>query len=36
MNTYVTPVLTFKFGIVKWTPRDLENLQTTMRMLLTR
>jgi len=26
INTYATPVLTFSFGIVKWTPTDLENL----------
>ena len=31
INTYVTPVLTFSFGIVKWTPTDLENLQTKTR-----
>jgi len=36
MNAYVTPVLTFSFGIVKWTPTDLENLQTKMRTLLMR
>ena len=36
INTYATPVLTFSFGIVKWTPADLENLQTKMRTLLTR
>jgi hypothetical protein len=36
INTYATPVLTFSFGIVKWSPTDLENLQTKMRMLLTR
>jgi len=35
-NTYATPVLTFSFGIVKWSPADLENLQTKTRMLLTR
>jgi len=29
-------VLTFSFGIVKWTPTELENLQTKMRTLLTR
>jgi len=34
INTYATPVLTFSFGIVKWTPTDLENLQSKMRMLL--
>jgi len=28
--------LTFSFGIVKWSPTDLENLQTKMRTLLTR
>jgi hypothetical protein len=27
INTYATPVLTFSFGIVKWTSTDLENLQ---------
>jgi len=36
INTYATPVLNFSFGIVKWTPTDLENLQTKMRTLLTR
>ena len=36
INTYATPVLTFSFGIVKWTPTDLENLQTETRALLTR
>jgi hypothetical protein len=36
INTYATPVLTFSFGIVKWSPTDLENLQTKMRTLLTR
>ena len=36
INTYVTPVLTFSFGIMKWTPTDLENLQTKTRALLTR
>jgi len=36
INTYATPVLTFSFGIVKWSPTVLENLQTKMRMLLTR
>jgi len=36
INTYATPVLTFSFGIVKWTPTDLENLQTKMRTLLMR
>jgi len=28
INTYATPVPTFSFGIVKWTPTDLENFQT--------
>jgi len=36
ISTYATPVLTFSFGIAKWTPTDLENLQTKMRTLLTR
>jgi hypothetical protein len=36
INTYAIPVLTFSFGIVKWTPADLENLQTKARTLLTR
>ena len=36
INTYATPVLTFSFGIVKWTPIDLQNLQTKTRTLLTR
>ena len=35
-NTYAIPVLTFIFGIVKWTPTDLENLQTRAGKLLTR
>jgi hypothetical protein len=36
INTYATTVLTFNFGIVKWTLTDLENLQTKTRTLLTR
>jgi len=36
INTYATPILAFSFGILKWTPTDLENLPTKMRMLLTR
>ena len=36
ISTYANPVLTFGFGIVKWTPTELENLQTKMRTLLTR
>ena len=35
INTYATSVLTFGFGIVKWTPTDLENLQIKTRTLLT-
>jgi hypothetical protein len=35
-NTYAIPVLTFSFGIVKWMPTDLENLQIRTRALLTR
>jgi hypothetical protein len=36
INTNATPVLTFSFGTVKWSPTDLENLQAKTRMLLTR
>ena len=36
INTYATPVLNFSFGIVKWTPTDLQNLQTKMKTLLTK
>ena len=36
INTYATPVLTFIFGVVKWAPTDLENLQTKTTALLTR
>ena len=36
MNVYATPVLTFSFRIVKWTPTDLQNFQTKMRTLLMR
>ena len=36
ISTYATLVLTFSFEIVKWTPTDLENLQTKMRTLLPR
>ena len=36
ISIYATPVLTFSFGIVKWTPTDLKNLQTKMRTLLAR
>ena len=30
INTYATPVLTFSFGIVKWTATELENLKTIL------
>jgi hypothetical protein len=36
ISTYQIPVLTFSFGIVKWTPLDLENLQIRTTALLTR
>jgi len=36
INSFATPELSFSFRIVKWTPTDLETLQTKMRMLLTR
>jgi len=36
INTYATPVLPFSFGIVKWSPTDLENLQIKTRTLFTR
>ena len=36
INIYATPVLNFRFRIVKWAPTDLENAQTKMRTLLTR
>jgi len=36
INTYANAVLTFSFGIVKWTATGLENLQIKMRALLTR
>jgi hypothetical protein len=36
INTYATPVLTFSFRKVKWTPIDLQNFQTKTRTLLTR
>jgi hypothetical protein len=36
INTYVNPVLTFSFRIVKWMPTVLENLQTKTKTLLTR
>jgi hypothetical protein len=36
INTYATPVLTFRFGIVKWTSTDIKNLQIKTRTLLTR
>ena len=36
INTYATSVLTFRFGVVNWTPTDIENLQTKTRTLLTR
>jgi hypothetical protein len=35
INTYAIPVLTFSFGIAKWTPTDLENLQIRTTALLT-
>jgi hypothetical protein len=36
INTCAPPVVTFSFRILKWSPTDLENLQTKMRTLLTR
>jgi hypothetical protein len=36
IKTYATSVLNFSLGMVKWTPTELENLQTKMRTLLTR
>jgi hypothetical protein len=36
INTHAIPVLTFSFGIVKWTPADLESLQIRTRALLAR
>jgi hypothetical protein len=36
VNTYAISVLTLSFGIVKWTPTDLENLQIKTTALLTR
>jgi len=36
INIYAIPVLAYSFGIVKWSPRDLEKLQTKVRTLLTR
>jgi len=35
-NPELDKILTFTFGIVKWTSTDLENLQIKMRALLTR
>jgi len=36
INTNGTPVLTFSFGKVKWSPTDQENLHAKTRMLFTR
>lgn len=36
INTLAIPVLTYSFGIVKWTDTDLENLERKIRVELTR
>lgn len=35
VNIYTIPVITYSFGIVKWTQTDLRNLQKAIRMLMT-
>lgn len=35
INTYAIPVITYSFGIIKWTKTDLRNLQRTIRTTMT-
>nr|XP_018914170.1 PREDICTED: uncharacterized protein LOC109042060 [Bemisia tabaci] len=36
INTFAVPVLTYSFGIIKWTTTDLENINIKTRVLLTK
>lgn len=36
VNTYAIPVISYSFGIVKWSKTDLRNLQRTIRTIMTR
>lgn len=36
INTYAIPTLTYSFGIINWTKTDLEKLNRTLRILLTK
>ena len=35
INTYAVPVLTYTFGIVRWTQTDLDDLERNIRTMLT-
>ncbi|KAL1446981.1 hypothetical protein WDU94_000610 [Cyamophila willieti] len=35
VNTYAIPVITYSFGIIKWTQTELRNLQRTIRTTMT-
>lgn len=35
INSYAIPVLTYSFGVIKWTPTNLESLQRPIRTKLT-
>uniref|UniRef100_A0A8D8X0N9 Reverse transcriptase n=1 Tax=Cacopsylla melanoneura TaxID=428564 RepID=A0A8D8X0N9_9HEMI len=35
INTYAIPVITYSFGVIKWTKTDLRNLQRNIRTIMT-
>jgi hypothetical protein len=36
INTYAIPVFTYSFGIIKWSPTDIKNLNIKIRTLFTK
>lgn len=36
INTYPIPVLTYSFGIIKWSPTDIKNFNIRIRTLFTK
>lgn len=36
INTYAIPILTYSFGIIKWTKTDINNIQIATRTILTK
>ncbi|CAH2107788.1 unnamed protein product [Euphydryas editha] len=36
LNTYAIPILTYSFGIIKWTKTDIEQIERTIRTTLTK